>query len=152
MSFHHLLASLGISTPADYDDLHPDRPDGQQVPDDSDPAPATSRRRTRRAPIRGFASLQWTGGPSRVFGGLVNVSPDGCLLKTESTIEEGTQVSIRLNFVGLKDDDERESVQATGVVRHRTEVEGRRAYGVEFTDLGDRDDHAVLDAYRHALN
>lgn len=90
--------------------------------------------RIRRAPVRGMATIRWEDGPDRIFGGIENVSPNGCLVKTEATIDEGTEVEFRLAAVGA---DERLEVEGTGVVRHTTEVDDRRAYGIEFREVDD---------------
>jgi len=90
--------------------------------------------RIRREPLRGMATLSWSGGPDKVYGGIENVSPNGCLIRTEASLEDGTEVEFRIAAVGLDRDLE---VEGTGVVRHETEVDGRRAYGIEFTVVED---------------
>lgn len=89
--------------------------------------------RIRRAPVRAIASMRWPEGPDRVFGGLENVSPTGCLLKTEASVEPGTEVELEIAAIGT---DPRIEVEVEGTVRHVTDVDGRRAYGIEF-DSGD---------------
>ncbi len=85
--------------------------------------------RIRRAPVRAFASMTWEGGPREVFGQVLNISTGGCLIRTESTIEEGTTIEISVTLVGGRT---RVSADIQGIVRRRTEEGGRRAYGVEF--------------------
>lgn len=92
--------------------------------------------RIRRAPVRGMATLSWEAGPDRVYGGIENVSPSGCLIKTEATIDEGTQIEFRLAAVG---GDREIEVEGVGMVRHTTDVDGRRAYGIEFLEIDDDD-------------
>lgn len=158
MPFRQILAKLGLddrststtpaagSTASDSSEaVDPDTSNDSESPTTFSP----SRRGTTRAPARGFASLRWSDGPSRVFGGLVNVSPDGCLIKTEAPLEEGTRVDLHLDIVGGPGDPP--GVDAVGVVRHRTEIEGRRAYGVEFLDIDD-DRTELLAVYRDALS
>lgn len=96
--------------------------------------------RMRRAPIRAIASMTWQDGPDRVYGGLDNLSPDGCLVKTEATIEIGTDVEIEIAGIGTVP---RLEVELTGTVRHTTEIDGRRAYGIEFAEI-DEDNKETL--------
>ena len=105
--------------------------------------------RIRRAPVRAFASLSWEGGPREIFGQVLNISPGGCLLKTESTIAIGCEVSLSITVLGTQ--KERCQVDLVGVVRRRTEQDGRRAYGVEFSTPTREDrDHAQW-LYAHAM-
>lgn len=90
--------------------------------------------RMRRSPVRAIATLTWEEGPDKVYGSVENVSPRGCLVTTESTIDEGTEVDIEIRTVG---DDTDLEVPALGVVRHATEQDGRRAYGIEFREVED---------------
>lgn len=85
--------------------------------------------RIRRAPVRAIASITWDGGPREIFGQVLNISPGGCLVKTETTIEPGTILDIAVTILG---DGKRINADVTGVVRRETTEGGRRAYGVEF--------------------
>lgn len=88
--------------------------------------------RMRRAPIRAIAAMTWPEGPERVYGRMENVSPDGCLVKTEATLEAGTEIDIEITVAGT---DPRLEVETTGTVRHVTEFDGRKAYGIEFDEI-----------------
>lgn len=103
--------------------------------------------RMRRAPVRGVASMTWEGGPERVYGGLANVSPDGCMVKTEATIEVGTEVALELAAIGTVP---RLEVQLTGTIRHATTVDGRRAYGIEFVDIDEENEDKLKRLYNLA--
>lgn len=88
--------------------------------------------RIRRAPVRAIAAITWENGPREVFGQVVNISPGGCLVKTESTIAPGTVLDIAITIIG---NGKRSSADVCAVVRRETEHEGRRAYGVEFVAM-----------------
>ncbi len=103
--------------------------------------------RMRRAPVRAVASLTWEEGPKRVYGGLANVSPEGCLLKTETTIEPGTEVDLEIAAVGTVP---RLEVNLVGEVRHETEADGRHAYGIEFVEADEENRRALKRLYNHA--
>lgn len=92
--------------------------------------------RIRRVPIRAIASMTWEDGPERVYGGLENISPQGCLLKTEASIEIGTEVELEIAAIGTSP---RLEVEVTGTIRHRTDVDGRQAFGVEFESGDNRE-------------
>jgi hypothetical protein len=91
-----------------------------------EPGPQT---RIRRTPVRAITTLTWEGGPREIFGQVVNVSPGGCLVKTESTIAEGTRVEMTITVLG---DNHRLKLDIVGEVRRQTSCDGRRAYGIEF--------------------
>ena len=97
--------------------------------------------RMRRAPVRAIASMTWQEGPDQIFGALANISPDGCMVKTEATIEVGTEVELEIAAIGTVPRLECEMV---GVVRHTTDLDGRRAYGIEFTEVADDEDDENL--------
>ncbi|GEM_PF-1904077 len=115
-----------------------------------------SRRRSRRQPVRGICTMRPDCGPSQVFGGLVDVSSDGVLVKTEATLEVGTRVDLQIDFVGSKnpgtdeEDSERDSIEAAGIVRRRTDTEGRTAYGIEFVQ-DDTHRDTLLEEYEHSF-
>lgn len=85
--------------------------------------------RIRRAPVRAIATLTWQGGPREVFGQVLNISPGGCLLKTETTIEIGTTVQLSVMLIGQ---GKRQSADMSAVVRRVTQEDGRKAYGLEW--------------------
>ncbi len=85
--------------------------------------------RIRRAPVRAFASVTFEGGPREIFGQVLNLSPGGCLLRTETTIPEGTELEMHVTIVGR---GERSGADVKAIVRRATTDEGRRAYGIEF--------------------
>lgn len=85
--------------------------------------------RIRRAPVRAFASVTFQGGPREIFGQILNVSPGGCLLRTETTIPDDTVLDMHITIVGS---GERAGADVKAVVRRQTTDEGRRAYGIEF--------------------
>ena len=85
--------------------------------------------RIRRAPVRAIATMTWEGGPREVFGQVLNVSPGGCLLRTESTIALGTTLQLSVMIIGQ---GQRTQTQLRGVVRRVMDQDGRRAYGVEW--------------------
>ena len=115
-----------------------------------------SRRRSRRHPVRGICSMQPRSGPAQIFGGLIDVSPDGVLVKTEASLEVGARVTLQIDFVGTNDpesDDEesdRDSIEAAGIVRRQTDVDGRTAYGIEFVQ-DDTHRDTLLEEYEHSL-
>ncbi|RDV39239.1 PilZ domain-containing protein [Bradymonadaceae bacterium TMQ3] len=91
-----------------------------------EPGPNT---RIRRHATRAIATMTWSGGPREIFGQVVNVSLNGCLVKTESTIADGTEVDLTVTVIG---GPEVEKFALRALIRRRTEVAGRRAYGLEF--------------------
>ncbi len=100
-----------------------------------EPGPQT---RIRRAPVQAIASVTIDGGPREIFGRVLNISPGGCLLKTEATIETGTMVEMTVTVIG---DGTRARVDVSGVIRRRTDQGDRPHYGVEFlaVDATDKD-------------
>lgn len=110
-----------------------------------EPGPHT---RIRRAPVRAIGTMTWPGGPREVFGQVLNVSPGGCLVKTEATIEEGTVIDLSITLVGGA---ERVTADVSGVVRRRTEEDGRRAYGVEFVALSSEERETIQWLYARAI-
>lgn len=102
-----------------------------------EPGPHT---RIRRAPVRSIATLTWATGPRGIFAQVVNVSPSGCLIKTESTIPEGTRVDMSITILG---DGRRETFDIAGTIVRQTTADGRRAYGVEFR-ADSRDEREAL--------
>lgn len=91
--------------------------------------------RIRRNPVRAFVALTWDGGPRETFGQVVDVSLTGFLIKTESTIDVGTEVALTVTILN----DEDCEYEVRGIIRRATTRGGRQAYGVEFvtstTDL-----------------
>lgn len=102
--------------------------------------------RIHRKPVRAFAQLTWEDGPRRVFGRIHDVSLTGCLLKTETTIDEQTELQLSITLLGTGEDDEGDDefdVRAT--VKRTTTVAGRRAYGLEFC-VDSRDEKRAVQA------
>ena len=105
--------------------------------------------RIRRAPVRAIASFTWAEGPRQAYGQVCNLSPGGCLLKTETTIPVGADLTLNVVLVG---DGNRHKAELTGVVRRRTTSDdGRIAYGLEFTPA-DREERQTIEwLYGQAL-
>jgi hypothetical protein len=82
--------------------------------------------RIYRAPVRAIASVRF--GDKEVFGQVLDISLGGCLLKTETTIDEGTELDMRITILG---EMRRAVAEVRGVVRRKTTAEGRKAYGIE---------------------
>lgn len=91
-----------------------------------EPGPQT---RIRRNPTRAIASITWSDGPRAVYGQVLDVSLTGCLVKTETTIEVGTELQFSVTLVG---DGTSTNFDVRGRVCRRTRAEGRPAYGVAF--------------------
>jgi c-di-GMP-binding flagellar brake protein YcgR len=104
--------------------------------------------RIRRAPVRAIATVTWDGGPREVYGQVLNVSPGGCLLKTETTIEPGTRLEMSIIVIS---EGERAKADVEAVVRRRTEENGRQAYGLEFVALESSDKESVQWLYSQAM-
>lgn len=104
--------------------------------------------RIRRTPVRAIATATWAGGPREFFGRVNNVSPGGCLLTTETTIEIGTMLTMSIIVIG---DDQRAKVDVTGVVRRVTDHDGRQSYGIEFLTIDSRDKESVQWLYAQAM-
>lgn len=92
-----------------------------------EPGPNT---RIRRSPVaRSIATMRWVGGPREIFGQIANVSPGGCLVKTESTIAPETLLEMTITILG---NGEPATFDVNGLVKRVTTADGRRAYGIEF--------------------
>jgi c-di-GMP-binding flagellar brake protein YcgR len=102
--------------------------------------------RIYRAPVRAIASVRF--GEKEVFGQVVDISLGGCLLKTETTIEEGTEVELRITILG---EMRRAVAEVQGVVRRATTVEGRKAYGVELVANDPEEKRSLEWLYTQAL-
>jgi c-di-GMP-binding flagellar brake protein YcgR len=76
------------------------------------------------------------------------LAPGGCLLKTESTIAEGTKIELRVTIIKH---DSRSVAEVRGTVRRATESEGRRAYGVEFEAMDSSERNTLQWLYSQAL-
>lgn len=105
--------------------------------------------RIRRAPVRAFASVTFEGGPREIFGQILNVSPGGCLLRTETTIPEETVLDMHITIVGS---GERTGADVKAVVRRQTTDEGRRAYGIEFVTEGREEARTLQWLYARAMS
>ena len=85
--------------------------------------------RIRRNPVRAIASATWENGPPKVFGQILDVSLTGSLLRTETTIPEGTLLQLEITIVG---GDEPTSFDVRALVQRTTTVRDRKAYGIAF--------------------
>lgn len=110
-----------------------------------EPGPTT---RIRRAPVRAIASVTVDGGPREIFGQVLNVSPGGCLLKTEATMETGTFVDMSITVIG---DGFRARIDCKGVLRRREDSGTRKHYGVEFLAVDSQDKQSLQWLYAQAL-
>ena len=144
MLLSHLIPRLGRE-PADRDDEPTDIGSGPGAVM-FEPGPQT---RIRRAPVRAIATATWPGGPREIFGQVLNISPGGCLFKTETTIEPGTILDLSITIVG---GPSRVSADVSGVVRRRTQDDGRRAYGVEFTAMSRAERETIQWLYGRAMS
>ena len=109
---------------------------------------AGAQTRIRRAPVRAIATYQRAGsGGGDLFGQVLNLGLQGCLLRTEATILQGTQLQMTITIVGKA---ERTSAAVTGQVVRVTEHEGRKAYGVEFLAQTTREKETQQWLYAHA--
>ncbi len=110
-----------------------------------EPGPNT---RIRRAPVRAIATVTVDGGPREIFGQVLNVSPGGCLLKTEATMETGTFVDMSITVIG---DGFRARVDCQGVLRRREDSGTRKHYGVEFMAVDSQDKESLQWLYAQAM-
>lgn len=108
-----------------------------------EPGPNT---RIRRTPVRSIATMRWTGGPREIFGQVVNVSPGGCLVKTESTIALDTNLDLTITILG---NGEPAKFDVCGLVKRITTADGRRAYGIEFV-ANTPDERETIQWLQHA--
>ncbi|QED26476.1 PilZ domain-containing protein [Microvenator marinus] len=99
-----------------------------------------------RAPVRAIASVRFEN--REIYGQVLDLAPGGCLLKTESTIAEGTKIELRVTIIKH---DSRSVAEVRGTVRRATESEGRRAYGVEFEAMDSSERNTLQWLYSQAL-
>lgn len=102
--------------------------------------------RIYRAPVRAIASVRF--GDKEVFGQVVDISLGGCLLKTETTIDEGTEIEMRITILG---DMRRAVAEVKGIVCRTTTTEGRKAYGVELVADDPEEKRSLEWLYAQAL-
>lgn len=88
------------------------------------PGPQT---RIYRAPVRaiGVAVI----GDREAWGQVIDVSPGGCLFKTDDPLEIGEEITLR---VTLMSETRRAIAEVAATVRRRTGDGDRPAYGLEF--------------------
>ncbi len=86
-----------------------------------------SQTRIYRAPCRAIASVKLE--DKEIFGQIMDLSPGGCLLKTETTLEVGCEFDMRVTIVHAT---RRSVAEVRGVIQRCGEDNGRRTYGVEF--------------------
>src|SRR5690554_4461588 len=72
--------------------------------------------RIRRAPLQAIAAVRVADGPREIFGRVLNISPGGCLLQTETTLESGTFVDLNITVLGQEDPIR---VEVAGVIRRQ---------------------------------
>ena len=84
--------------------------------------------RIYRAPVRAIGCLRF--GDKEIYGQVMDVSPGGCLFKTESTIAVGTPVEMRVTIIAAQS---RAVAEVQGVIKRVDDVDGKPSYGVEFT-------------------
>jgi hypothetical protein len=102
--------------------------------------------RIARAPVRAIATVRFAA--KEIYGQVLDVSPGGCFLKTEATIVAGTKIDLHITLLG----EERRSIaDVTGYVRRVGEIDGRRAYGVEFCTSMSQEKQTTLWLYSQAL-
>ena len=104
--------------------------------------------RIRRAPVRAIASVTVDNGPREIFGQVLNISPGGCLLSTEATLETGSIVEMSVTVIG---DGFRARVDVDGVIRRRASDTDRPSYGVEFLAIDARDKQSLQWLYAQAM-
>lgn len=92
-----------------------------------EPGPHT---RIRRNPVRAIAAVTWEDGPREIFGQILNISLTGCLLRTETTIAEGTELTMKITLIG---DGQSSCFDVRTTVQRETTIRDRKAYGLEFT-------------------
>lgn len=103
--------------------------------------------RIRRAPLQAIASVTVENGPREIFGRVLNISPGGCLLQTETTLEPGTFVELNITVLGQQ---EPIRVEVGGVIRRQVDTAGRRQYGVEFLAVDSNDKKSLQWLYAQA--
>ncbi len=105
--------------------------------------------RIRRAPVRAFASVTFEEGTREIFGQVLNLSPGGCLLRTEATIEKDATLHMDITLVGQ---GERCTAEVQAVVRRVTTDDGRKAYGIEFLKESKQDRQTLEWLYARAMS
>ena len=102
--------------------------------------------RIYRAPVRAIACARFEG--KEIYGQIMDLSPGGCLFKTETSIAEGTVMELRVTIVGP---DRRAVAEVRGIVRRESNDENRRAYGVEFVAENSTERRSLQWLYAQAL-
>ena len=102
--------------------------------------------RIARAPVRAIATIRFA--DKEVYGQVQDVSPGGCFLKTETTIAVGTEIELKITLLG---EESRSIADVKGYVRRVGEMNGRRAYGVEFCTSMPQEKQTTLWLYSQAL-
>ncbi|TDP71831.1 PilZ domain-containing protein [Bradymonas sediminis] len=103
--------------------------------------------RIRRAPLQAIAAVSVADGPREIFGRVLNISPGGCLLQTETTLESGTFVELNITVLGQEDPIR---VEVAGVIRRQVTGQSRRQYGVEFLAVDSNDKKSLQWLYAQA--
>jgi hypothetical protein len=100
-----------------------------------------------RAPVRAIAAVRFD--EREIYGQVMDIAPGGCLLKTESTIPDGTVINLRVTLIGQTT---RSVAEVRGVVCRMCDVDGRRAYGIEFVANDSYERNNLQWLYAQALN
>lgn len=95
--------------------------------------------RIYRAPCRAIASVRFD--DKEIYGQVLDISPGGCLLLTETTLEVGQEFEMRVTIVHPS---RRAVAEVSGIVQRTGEQNGRKAYGVKFSSE-QRSDQKSLD-------
>ena len=103
--------------------------------------------RIYRAPVRAIASVKV--GDREIWGQVLDIAPGGCAFKTESTIEPGAELQMKVTIIGL---DKRSVAEVAGVVRRVGEQDGRKCYGVEFVAKDSEQRNSLQWLYGQALS
>lgn len=102
--------------------------------------------RIYRAPVRAVGVV--TCGVRESWGQVLDISPGGCLFKTDDQLEVGAEVELRVTIIG---DERRAIAEINGIVRRSIEEGTRNAFGIEFV-AADSDERRVLQwLYSQAL-
>ena len=102
--------------------------------------------RIRRNPTRAIASFTWDSGPREVYGQVVDISLNGGLLQTESTIDTGTELELSITLVGHGDEAD---YDLRAVVRRCDTRRGRQVYGLEFLTDSRKERQVAQALYSH---
>ncbi len=104
--------------------------------------------RIYRAPVRAIGCVRFD--DKEIYGQVLDVSPGGCLFKTESTLETGTVISMRVTLISP---DSRAVAEVNGVIcRTANDSDERPTYGVEFIAESPRERESLQWLYSKAVS